>query len=139
MREQLKRVRIQEEIKIIQRYKQKEIIEGDGNTRYYHAKVNGRRRINTIISLEEEEGVIEGDDELTKYITNFYKELFGQPEVSTVNINIQEAPGITDEQSKTLIEPFNMQKFMRWFLPWRETKVLDLMACQRNSIKNFGT
>ena len=44
LREQLKRVMLQEELKIIQRYKDKEIIDGDGNTRYYHARVNGRRR-----------------------------------------------------------------------------------------------
>ena len=77
LRDQLKRVMIQEEIKIIQRYKEREIIEGDGNTRYYHAKVNGRRRKNRIISLEQDEGTIEGDDNLMEYITNFYKNFLG--------------------------------------------------------------
>ena len=36
----------------------KEIKEGDSNTRYYHAKVNGRRRNNMITSFEEKDGVI---------------------------------------------------------------------------------
>ena len=64
-------------MKWLQRYKDKEIKEGDSNTRYYHAKVNGRRGKNRIFSLVQEEGKIEGGDELVKYITNFYKDLFG--------------------------------------------------------------
>ena len=44
LREQLNRLLKQEEVKWFQRYKDKEIKEGDSNTRYYHAKVNGRRR-----------------------------------------------------------------------------------------------
>lgn len=58
---QLARIMKQEEIKWLRRYKDGEIKDGDGNTRYYHAKVNGRRRKNRITSLEQEEGVIEGD------------------------------------------------------------------------------
>ena len=44
LRKQLKKIMTQEEMKWMQRYKDKEIKDGDGNTRYYHAKVNGRRR-----------------------------------------------------------------------------------------------
>ena len=40
----------------------KEITDGDENTRYYHAKVTGRRRNNMITSLEEKEGVIQGEE-----------------------------------------------------------------------------
>ena len=42
---------------------------------------------NRILSLEQEEGVIEGEDKIIKYITNFYKKLFGQPDLSTINLN----------------------------------------------------
>ena len=65
------------EPKWLKRYKDREIKDGDCNTKYYHAKVNGRIRKNRILSLDQEEGVIEGDDNLIKYITNFYKKLFG--------------------------------------------------------------
>lgn len=61
-----------EELKLLQRYTNKQIKEGDNNTRYYYARVNGRRRKNMIISLEQEKGIIEGDNDLLKYITNFY-------------------------------------------------------------------
>lgn len=82
------RILKQEELKWFQRYKAKEIREGDCNTRYYHATANGRRRKNKIISLEQDEGMIEGEENLLKYITDFYKRLFGQAEASSVSLNI---------------------------------------------------
>lgn len=39
-----------------------EIKEGDDNTRYFRAKANGRRRKNRIVTLEQDEGTIEGDE-----------------------------------------------------------------------------
>ena len=69
LRAQLNRVMIQEEMKWLQRYKDSEIKDGDRNTRYYHAKVNGRRRKNRIVSLEQEEGIVEGDEKLMEFIT----------------------------------------------------------------------
>ena len=44
LRRELKGLLKLEEIRWLQRYKDREIKEGDSNTRYYHAKVNGRRR-----------------------------------------------------------------------------------------------
>jgi hypothetical protein len=58
------------------------LLEGDNNTRYYHSKANGRRRRKTfIISLNQDEGIIEGQENLTRYITDFYKKLFGNPDL----------------------------------------------------------
>jgi hypothetical protein len=37
------------------------------NTRYFHVKTNVRHRKNQIISLEQEERIIEGEKELEKY------------------------------------------------------------------------
>ena len=84
LRAQLGRLVKQEEIKQLQKYKDREIKDGDNNTKYYHAKVNGRRRKNRIVSLEQEEGIVEGDEKLMEYITKFYKELFGHPEESNI-------------------------------------------------------
>jgi hypothetical protein len=52
--------------------------EGDNNTEYFHRIANGRKRKNTIISLSSDGGVIEGDDNLLKHVTDFYKDLFGK-------------------------------------------------------------
>ena len=66
MRKEQKELRLQldfllkqQESKWKQISKDRKIREGDLNTRYYHAKANGRKRKNEIISLEQEEGVID--------------------------------------------------------------------------------
>ena len=43
------------------------------------------------MSLEQEEGTIVGDEALTNYITNFYKNMFGHPDASNINIDIRNA------------------------------------------------
>lgn len=67
----------EEEIKWYQRAKTKRIVDGDRNTKYYHLIANGKHRKTRIFQLEQEEGVIKGDVQLRKYITKYYKNLFG--------------------------------------------------------------
>uniref|UniRef100_A0A453KWR1 Reverse transcriptase domain-containing protein n=1 Tax=Aegilops tauschii subsp. strangulata TaxID=200361 RepID=A0A453KWR1_AEGTS len=110
LRSQLHGLLKQVEMKWLQRYKDKEIKDGDCNTKYYHAKVNGRRRKNRILSLEQEEGVIEGKDNLIRYITDFYKKLFGQPDTFSINLNILGGQAITREHADTLVKPFSMEE-----------------------------
>jgi mannosylglycoprotein endo-beta-mannosidase len=69
----------EEELKWYQRSKSKFILEGDSNTRYFHSVANGRHRKKSIHSLVQDEGAIEGLDNLKSYITNYYKNLFGSP------------------------------------------------------------
>ena len=70
----------EEELKWYQRSKAQFILEGDSNTRYFHSIANGRHRKKRIHSLVQDEGTIEGHEQLKSYITNYYKGLFGAPE-----------------------------------------------------------
>ena len=72
--------------------------------------MNGRRRKNRILSLHQEEGIVEGEENLIQYITKFYKDLFGQADTSTIGLSIQDAPGITKEQASLLVKPFSMEE-----------------------------
>jgi glycyl-tRNA synthetase beta subunit len=63
----------EEELKWYQRSKSQFILEGDSNTRYFHSVANGRHRKKRIHSLVQEDGTIEGHDQLKAYITNYYK------------------------------------------------------------------
>jgi hypothetical protein len=60
LQNQLKTIIKEEEIKWIQIANEKEMLEGDNNTRYYHSKANGRRRKTLIVILNQDEGLIEG-------------------------------------------------------------------------------
>ena len=83
----LRKIIREEEAKWLQRAKEKELQEGDGNTKYYHAKANGRRRKTTIFRLNQEEGVIEGQNNLKMYITEFYKFFFGKPVATNIGLD----------------------------------------------------
>jgi hypothetical protein len=63
----------EEELKWYQRSKSQLILEGDSNTRYFHSVANGRHRKKRFHTLVRDESIIEGQDNLKQYITNYYK------------------------------------------------------------------
>jgi hypothetical protein len=67
----------EEDLRCYQCSKSQFISEGDANTRYFHRVTNGRHRKKRIHSLNQDEGIIEGQDHFKSYITNYYKNLFG--------------------------------------------------------------
>ena len=86
-------------------------MEGDNNTKYCHAKANGRIRKNRIVSLNQEDGVIEGQENLKKYITDFYKSLFGDAGRTSVLLDPRGVVKISNEDGETLINIFTMEEF----------------------------
>ncbi|KAJ3708187.1 hypothetical protein LUZ61_011892 [Rhynchospora tenuis] len=60
-----------------QRAKQKWILEGDQNTRYFHTQATNRFRKNTISHIKLPNGAISGDDKkVRETIVNFFKDLY---------------------------------------------------------------
>ena len=53
------------------------LLEGDLNTSYFHKIANGRKRKNSVLSLQNGDSVVEGTKNLLKHATEYYKELFG--------------------------------------------------------------
>nr|ABA95978.2 retrotransposon protein, putative, unclassified [Oryza sativa Japonica Group] len=95
----------EEEIKWYQRAKTKRIVDGDRNTKYYHLIANGKHRKTRIFQLEQEEGVIKGDVQLRKYITKYYKNLFGPPEENNFSMResrIEDIPQVSNEENDIL-------------------------------------
>jgi hypothetical protein len=75
--EDLHRIYKEEEVDWFQRAKEKELLEGDACTSYFMDRASGRRRINRISILNQEEGMVQGDANILSYATAFYKNLFG--------------------------------------------------------------
>jgi hypothetical protein len=48
---------------------------------------NGKRRKTRIFRLEQEEGIVEGEEQLNSYITKYYKNLFRKSQVSSLTLN----------------------------------------------------
>ena len=113
LRAQLDRLLKQEEAKWKQRAKIDELLEGDSNTKFFHAKANGRLRRNKFARLAQAEGIIEGDKNLIDYITTFYKNLFGPPDNSSVSLTINNPIRIPREYENILVEEFSLEEIKK--------------------------
>jgi hypothetical protein len=76
-----------EELKWYQRSKAKHLLEGDSNTKYFHLLANGRHKKSRIFQLEDKGQKICGDKEFKKYITLYYKGLFGPSNDTSVRLD----------------------------------------------------
>jgi hypothetical protein len=52
-----------------------------------HSHITKQTSEKRIFSLEQENGLIEGQANLKAYITKFYKDLFGEPEVNSFTLD----------------------------------------------------
>lgn len=84
--------------------------EGDNNTQFFHGIANGRKRKNTIISLKDGDTVIEGDENLLKHATEYYKMLFGPAPGNAFALDPslwREDQKVTLEENDALVRPFS--------------------------------
>jgi hypothetical protein len=66
-----------------------------------------------MFSIDHENGIVEGQANLKAYITRFYKELFGEPEVSSFTLeedSIFDIPQVTQTENDVLTVPFTEQE-----------------------------
>jgi hypothetical protein len=66
----------EEEVYWFRRCQENWLLKGDNNTEFFHRVANGRKRKQTIYSLNDGERVISGDEELLNHATAYYKTLF---------------------------------------------------------------
>ena len=100
----------EEEVKWYQRAKVKDLLEGDANTKYFQLVASGKHRKTRIFQLEQEEGLICGDIELKKYITKYYKKLFGPPDNNFVSMDESlrdDIPQVSPQENELLVETFS--------------------------------
>jgi mannosylglycoprotein endo-beta-mannosidase len=108
--ERLTQLLREEELKWFQRAKTTKILKGDSNTRYFHMVANGKRRKTRIFRLEQEDGIVEGEEQLKCYITNYYKKLFGCSDRGRLSFDesaVEDIPQFTGEESDELVKMFS--------------------------------
>jgi hypothetical protein len=76
-----------EEIKARQRAREKDIKEGDRNTKYFHVVANQRGKENTILSMDGPKGNVQSTEEIIKVATEYYKDLFKFEPKPNINID----------------------------------------------------
>jgi hypothetical protein len=74
---ELERMWAIDEIKARQRNRDRNILEGDRNTTYFHVVTNKRARKKRIESLQSDQGLVQDTLEIMKIAIQYYKKLFG--------------------------------------------------------------
>ena len=93
-----------EETAMWQRSRDSKIMEGDKNTTYFHVVANQRRRKNHLSVLREPCGPVYSTKDILEVATDFYKNLFGPPDISSVSLNIDNPTKNQEKYEKIPIE-----------------------------------
>ena len=99
----------EEELYWLQRAKETRLLHGDENTKYFQLVANGKHRKKQIFQLEQEEGVITGNENLQTYITNFYSNLFGPHEENYFSLDEEireDLTQVTEQENEFLTAAF---------------------------------
>jgi hypothetical protein len=107
--EELNRIWSVKEIKARQMEREREIKEGDRNTRYFQAVANQRRRKNNVHCMEGPEETVQSTEEIVEVATNYYNELFKFEPRPNINISsdfFTENDKVTLEEVEILETPF---------------------------------
>jgi hypothetical protein len=102
------------------------LLKGDNNTKFFHKIANGRKRKNTIISLEHEGNIIKGDTNLLEHDTNYYAELFGPGEEHGIHINSSmwaELDQVSEADNIMLSKPFSKEEVKTTLFQMEKNKV----------------
>ena len=70
---------------------------------------NGKHKKTRIYKLQDGNHIISGDDELKKYITTYYKGLFGAPDNNNFNLDVTrtyDIPQVTNVENEILSSEF---------------------------------
>lgn len=100
----------EEESKWYERAKVKTLLEGDNNTKFFRLVANGKHHKQHIFKLENEDGMIIGDEQLKAHITTYYKGLFGPPDESSFTLvedRVDDTPQVSDAENEILTAPFS--------------------------------
>jgi hypothetical protein len=127
-----------EETKARQRARERDIKEGDRNTKYFHTVANQRRRKTTIHSLDGLDGVVESTEDIVKVATNFYKGLFKFEPRPDINISSDFFEEETAEENEMLERSFFEEEVKKKFLSHMQKGHMTLMGYLLCSIRTFG-
>jgi hypothetical protein len=86
MQKELNDIWFMEETKARQRSRDRNIMEGDKDTRYFHTMANQRRRKTTIHSIYSPEGTVETTEDIIRVATSYYKELLKYETRPNINV-----------------------------------------------------
>lgn len=106
---------LDEEILWKTRARQHWLKEGDGNTKFFHATANGRRRANTITMVEDGGNIIHREEDKRNYFYSYFKGLFAPTDNDRTSIGdwselFSDGPSLNHAD---LTLPFSMEEIKK--------------------------
>jgi hypothetical protein len=92
------------------------LLQGDNNIEFFHRVANGRKRKQTIYSLEDGVNHITGTESILKHASDFYKQLCGPGIGNTFDIKEdmwEEEYMVTEEENRVLTRPFSEEEMKK--------------------------
>jgi hypothetical protein len=112
------------------------------NTKYFQLLANGKHRKTRIYQLEDDMRIIEGDNDLKKYIMTYYKELFGSPQDSNLQLDESfrdDIPHVSGVENEILTQQFTEEEIKEAIGQMKHNKALDRMVSRLNYIRSSGS
>jgi hypothetical protein len=131
-----------EEVKAKQRSRDRNVKEGDRNTRYVHAVANQRKRKNTIYDIDGPEGTVNNTKDIIKVATQYYTELFKFEPRPNINISssfFSEGEKLGFEENEVLEDKFTEEEIKKLSLSPTLMGLLGQMVFLLCSISIFGS
>lgn len=107
LKKELRRV---DELKWILRAKEKDLKDGDRNVKYFHMKASGSEKKKVIHVMYDTGIQIKGVQDLLNHVTDFYKDLFGPSEITSIKVDGIECSQLTQEDNVLLTSQFTMEE-----------------------------
>jgi hypothetical protein len=89
------------------------LLKGDNNTDFFHKVANGRKRKQTIYTLQKKGVLISGTENLLIHATDYYKALFSPREGNAFDLSSSlwsEDENVTERENESLVSPFNEEE-----------------------------
>jgi hypothetical protein len=118
------------------------LLKGDNNTDFFHKVANGRKRKQTIYTLQKKGVLISGTENLLIHATDYYKALFGPREGNAFDLSSSlwsEDENVTERENESLVSPFNEEEIKTTlFQMKKKTRQRALMVFELSSFKSVG-
>jgi hypothetical protein len=92
-------------------------------------------------SYQDEDKIIEGDEALKKYITSYYKGLFGEPMENNFRLDESvraDIPQVTESENEMLTQPFTEEEVKCAIFQMEHNKSSGLDGFPAEFYKSFG-
>jgi hypothetical protein len=106
----LRKIIDEENIRLKQKARDKFMLDGDKNSKYFHLLAKHKKRKLKILTLSHGDNMAQDENGINQLATSFYKNLFGPSQDSSISLDNLYMKRLDDEDRDFLTSPFSMEE-----------------------------